>query len=495
MCACGLAGRRAGLESRNKALGKGLRRSAAGFLCGLIFLATGAALAAAHAKKTVEFWLTTRDRTQLVSRQELGPKIRRAGQEPSTITVDDEKTYQTVDGFGFAMTGGSAQLLHRMGAPERHALLQQIFGRGAGDAGVSYLRVSIGSSDMNDHVFTYDDLPAGETDPSLKHFSLAEDETDLIPVLKEVLAISPGIQILASPWSAPSWMKTNDAPKGGSLRPEFYSVYAAYLVRYLQGMRDHGVPIAALTMQNEPLNPKNTPSMVMEATEQEAFLRDAFGPALQAAGLKTKVVLYDHNCDRPDYPLTILNDPKARVFADGSGFHLYGGEISAMSQVHDAFPAKNLYFTEQMVVEHTRDGSLEPVAVPVSRIVIGAMRNWSRTVLLWNLAADPTFGPHTSDGGCPVCQGAITLDGNNVTRNIGFYTIEHASKFVPPGSVRIDSTESDPELANVAWRTPQGRHVLLVTNTAAAAKSFTVGVAGGVFSASLEPGSVGTFVW
>ncbi len=360
---------------------------------------------------------------------------------------------------------------------------------------MSYLRVSIGSSDMDDHVFTYDDMPAAETDPGLNHFTLAEDEKDLLPVLKEVLGVSPGLQIVASPWSAPSWMKTNGAPKSGSLKPALYEVYAAYLVRYLQAMEAHGVPIAALTMQNEPLNPKNTPSMVMEAPEQDAFLRDALGPALQRAGLRTRVILFDHNCNHPDYPITILKDPKARPFADGSGFHLYEGEISALSEVHDAFPEKNLYFTEQMVVEEKRDGVLRPVADPISRVVIGAMRNWSRTVLLWNLAADPSFGPHTSDGGCTVCQGAITINGSQVTRNIAFYTIAHASKFVPPKSIRIASTQPGPELANVAWRTPQGGHILLVTNTSKAAQSFTVGVGTQEFSATLQPGSVGTFIW
>lgn len=453
------------------------------------------ALAVAQQPRQVDLWLTSSDRAQLLTHQIVSAPAQAEESQPLTITVDETKSLQTVDGFGFALTGGSAQLLHRMGAAERHALLQQIFGHGTDDAGVSYLRVSIGSSDMNDHVFTYDDMPAGQRDPSLRHFALTEDETDLIPVLKEILAISPHLQILASPWSAPSWMKTNGAPKAGKLRPEDYAVYAAYLVRYLQGMQAHGVSIAAITMQNEPLNQHNTPSMVMEAPEEEAFLREAFGPALREAGLKTRVVLYDHNCDRPDYPLTILSDPKARPFADGSGFHLYGGEISAMSQVHDAFPAKNVYFTEQMVVEHTVDGKLEPVANPVSHVVIGAMRNWSRTVLLWNLAADSKFEPHTNDGGCPMCQGAITIDGNKVERNIAFYTVAHASKFVPPGSVRLDSTEPDPELANVAWRTPAGKHVLLVANTGGQKKSFVVSVGAARFPAGLEAGNVGTYVW
>lgn len=467
------------------------------FLCSASTL--GVSQSAHPRPDAVHLWLTSSDRTSLLAEQpEIAMTPVAPGQaEPQAdrIVVDDTTRYQAIDGFGFAMTGGSAQLIHRMDSQSRHALLQKIFGQHPGEAAVSYLRVSIGSSDMNDHVFTYDDMPAGQTDPTLTHFTLAEDEKDLIPVLKEVLAISPHLQILASPWSAPSWMKTNELPKGGSLRPEFYPVYAQYLVHYLRQVRAAGVPITALTMQNEPLNPKNTPSMVMEASEEEAFLRDALGPALHKAGLATKVILFDHNCNHPDYPLTILNDAAARAFADGSGFHLYEGEISAMSEVHNAYPQKNLYFTEQMVVEHTHNGVLEPVANPVSAVLIGAMRNWSRTVLLWNLAADPSFGPHTNDGGCPVCQGAITIDANHATENIAFFTIEHASRFVPPGSTRIDSTQPDAELANVAWLRPDGKHVLLVANHSGVERHVVIQLTARQFTATLGAGSVGTFVW
>lgn len=470
-----------------------MRLTAASLL--LLCSALPSALPLGAQGKNVSVWLSTADRTQLLAEQPARTPLQPRDGQAKTITITDETEDQTVDGFGFAMTGGSAQLLHRMTPTARHKLLTEIFGRANGQDGVSYLRVSIGSSDMNDHVFTYDDMPSGETDPGLQHFTLAEDETDLIPVLKEVLAISPHLRILASPWTAPSWMKTNGVPKGGHLKPEFYGAYAQYFVRYLQAMQARGIPVTAITMQNEPLNPKNTPSMVLEAAEEDAFLRDALGPALRAAGLSPRVILFDHNCNHPDYPISILDDAKARVFADGSGFHLYEGDISALSTVHNAYPQKNVYFTEQMVIEEKRNGVTRPIADPVSGVVIGAMRNWSRNVLLWNLAADPSFGPHTPDGGCPVCQGAITLAGDQVTRNIAFYTIAHASRFVPPGSVRVDSTEPDAELADVAWRTPGGGHVLLVTNTGSTTRSFTVGTAEHQFSAVLGAGSVGTFVW
>lgn len=448
-----------------------------------------------QAHKPVDVWRTSADRTELLSHTQLAAQAKVWPGSAESIVIDPKARRQPVEGFGFAMTGGSAQLLHGMSPASRQAILKELFGGGQKQLGISYLRISIGASDMNDHVYTYDDVADGQIDSSLAHFSLAEDEADLIPILREVLAISPHLRILASPWTAPSWMKTNGAPKGGTLRTEYYDAYAHYLVRYLREMQAHGIAIDALTLENEPLNPKNTPSMVLDSAQEETLLRDFFGPALRASGLKTKVILFDHNCNHPDYPLAILRDPAAAQFATGSGFHLYEGDISAMSEVHDAVPSKGLYFTEQMVVEHITDGHLDPVARPVARVVIGAMRNWSRTVLLWNLAADEHFGPHTNEGGCPVCQGAITIQGDTVTRNIALYTIAHASKFVPPGSVRLDSTQDDPELSNVAWQTPSGKAVLLVANTGAARKDVKVTFGSTSFLASVDPGSTATFVW
>jgi glucosylceramidase len=465
--------------------------------CGLslCLLCLFCATAPAQQGKAVAVWLTTADRSSLLAKQAPSLKFQKhAADQASTIQVDDSKTFQSLDGFGFALTGGSAELLMKMDKVKRHELLQELFSRGPNAVGVSYLRVSIGASDMNDHVFTYDDMPLGEQDPDLQRFNLNEDLKDVVPVLREVLAISPRLKILASPWTAPSWMKTVDAPKGGSLKPEFYKVYAQYLVKYIQAMQTQGIHIDAITPQNEPLNPKNTPSMVMQAGEQAAFVKQALGPAFHQNAITTRIILYDHNCDQPDYPLTILNDPDARKYVDGSGFHLYGGSITAMTQVHDAFQDKNLYFTEQMIIDNQR-GRPHAIAESIQRVVIGATRNWSRNVLLWNLAADPKFGPHTNDGGCPICQGAITLDGDNVQRNIAYYTIAQLSKFVPPNSVRIDSTEPTETFSNVAFRTPDKHTVLLVTNTGTEKKSFNVVSGQRSFIATLDAGSVATYVW
>jgi glucosylceramidase len=258
-------------------------------------------------------------------------------------------------------------------------------------------------------------------------------------------------------------------------------------------MKAEGIRIDAITPQNEPLNEKNTPSLLMLPEDQLVFVKEHLGPAFKAAGIGTKIILYDHNCDRPDYPLTILKDPAAAKYVDGSGFHLYGGQIAAMTQVHDAMPTKNLYFTEQMVTGSV-DGNRPLNTSQVRRLIIGATRNWSRNVILWNLAADPRNEPHTNDGGCGSCQGAITIDGSNYVRNLAYYVVAHASKFVRPGSVRIASGDLD-TLANVAFKTPDGRRVLIVHNSATAAQTFNIGYKGQIAVATLNPGSVATYVW
>jgi glucosylceramidase len=448
--------------------------------------------------REVHLWLTNADKSALFEEQKPFLKFDNAtSQKPTSeqepaIEIDDQKK-QTIDGFGFALTGGSAQHLARMDAAKRAALLHELFGADGKNIGISYLRISIGSSDLNDHVYSYEDLAAGKTDPELKEFSLAEDRQELIPILKEILVINPKIEVLGSPWSAPPWMKTNGNAKGGRLKAEYYASYANYFVKYIQGMKTEGIQIAAITVQNEPLNDKNTPSMLMSAEEESAFIKDHLGPAFAAAGIRTKIILYDHNCDVPEYAISILKDAAANRYVDGSGFHLYGGEIRAMSEVHNAFPHKNLYFTEFMAVEPTESGRIS-IAKPVAGTFIGAIQNWSRNVLLWNLAANSKFEPHTDNGGCAICQGAVTIDGNEVTRNLAYYAMAHFSKFVRPGSVRIGSSEP-PGLRNVAFTVPGGKTVLVVANDGKTAQKFAVRYHGKPFEAELDEGAVGTYVW
>jgi glucosylceramidase len=447
----------------------------------------------AQQEREARLWLTTPDRTAVVALQATSLHFSSEEGQLAVLTVDDAQHFQTMDGFGFALTGGSAQLMMRMGAAQRTALLKELFTTGGDGIGVSYLRVSIGSSDMNERVYSYDDLPAGETDAEMAKFSLGPDRADVIPVLKEILAIRPGIKILGSPWSAPAWMKTNDDVKGGELKPEYYGAYAKYFVKYIEEMRAEGIAIDAITVENEPLNPKNTPSMVVFAQEEGTFIANDLGPAFEKAGMRTKILLYDHNPDVPSYPLSILGDPAGSKYVDGTAFHLYGGQASVLTQVHDAYPKKNLYLTEQSVTARRGEGPLG-IAEPVSQVMIGATRNWSRNVLLWNLAADPQNGPHTNNGGCGGCSGAITLDGDSVIKNVAYYVVEHFSQFVPPGSVRVASSEME-QLASVAFLTPQGKVVLVVSNTGNFPKPFTVKYHGKVFQTVMPSESVGTYVW
>lgn len=416
--------------------------------------------------------------------------MKKEGANPFII-INPEQRYQTIDGFGFALTGGSAQHIINMTAENRKALLMELFGDGKKDIDISYLRVSIGSSDLNDHTFSYDDLPPGKTDPTLKHFNLAEDKKDVIPALKEILAIDPSIKILGSPWSAPVWMKTNHNIQGGMLERKYYPVYAKYFVKYIRAMKKNGITIDAVTIQNEPFNNGNTPSMQIFAKQELDFVKNYLGPAFQAQGIRTKIIIYDHNCDAPEYPISILTDTEARKYIDGSAFHLYAGNISGLTKVHHAFPRKNVYLTEMMAVSF---GKTFPLALPESKIVIGAMRNWSKNVILWNLTANSHFEPHTNNGGCSMCQGAITIDKNQVSRNIAYYMIAHASKFVPPHSVRIGTNTND-SLSNVAFRTPTGKIVLLVANVSDSTQKFNIIYKGEEVQPELGKGEVATFVW
>lgn len=446
-----------------------------------------------NGKSTVDLWLTEGNKSNLFSRQSV--KLNFDNQEDKnipTITIDSATTYQTIDGFGYSLTGGSAFLLNNLEENIKAATLKNLFSTEDNSIGVSYLRISMGASDLNANVFTYDDLANGQTDVNLNQFNINPDKQDLIPILKKILAINPQIKIMATPWTAPSWMKSNQNSKGGSLKSEYYAVYAQYFVKYLNAMKAEGINIEALTPQNEPLNPDNNPSMVMTALEQANFIKNNLGPALQNANLNTKIIVYDHNADVPEYPLTVLRDAGAAKYVDGSAFHLYAGNINALSQVHNAFPNKNLYFTEQYTpISGSFNGDL---SWHITNLIIGATRNWSKNVLEWNLASDPSLGPHTP-GGCTTCLGALTVNSStNITKNVSYYIIAHASKFVRAGSIRIASTSSN-DLPTVAFKNPDGKKVLIVTNNGSQNQKFNVNYMGKSMQSSLNPEAVATYVW
>jgi len=434
----------------------------------------------------VKFYMSKPDKTVLFGKQTEGV-LQWQQNDFATIEIDSTTKFQAMDGFGFTLTGGSAMHLANMQAEKRSALLKELFDFSGENIGISYLRLSLGASDLDANVFSYCD----EKDPSLSKFSIAKDKEFLIPILKEILAINPDIKLLASPWSPPVWMKTNGSSIGGSLKPEFYATYANYFVKYIRAMKAEGIVIDAITVQNEPLHPGNNPSLLMPANEQAAFVKKNLGPLFELEKIKTKIIIYDHNADKPEYPITILDDAEAKKYIDGSAFHLYGGEINALSLVHKAHPDKNLYFTEQWI--GAPGNFANDLKWHINQLIIGASRNWCKTVLEWNLAANKELQPHT-DGGCTECLGALTIDGDAVVRNPAYYIIAHASKFVRPQSVRIESSLPD-DLQNVAFKTPEGKIVLIVINNSKGDKSFNIKQGEKIFTSTLVSGAVGTYVF
>lgn len=441
------------------------------------------------ANADMTLWLTRADKSALFQKQNVTLAFSTGSNSNQTITVDTTQTYQSIDGFGYTLTGGSAYVINQLTASYKQALLKELFKADSTFIGTSYLRISIGASDLSASVFSYDDV-AGDT--ALTSFSLDPDKADVIPVLKQIIAINPQVKILGSPWSAPSWMKSNNSFKGGSLKPEYYNAYAKYLVKYIQLMKAEGIRIDAITPQNEPMNPDNNPSMSMTAAQQATFIKNNLGPAFAAAGLDAKIIVFDHNCSNPEYPTAVLSDAEAAKYVDGSAFHLYAGDIGVLSQLHFQFPAKNVYFTEQWVGGPGNFGG--DLKWHMKNVIIGSMRNWSRNALEWNLAADDNYQPHTQ-GGCTNCLGAISV-GSTVTfsRNVAYYIIAHAAKFVRPGSIRIASNDIG-SLPNVAFKNPDGKKILIVLNDNTATQNFNIQFNGKIVTTSLDAGAVGTFIW
>lgn len=436
---------------------------------------------------------TTMDQSKLLQRDTLiGPSWSAATNYDATITIQPAVKHQTMDGFGYTLTGGSALHLQAMSSSARADILRELFTREENGIGVNYLRISVGGSDLDELPWSYDDRPAGETDKDLAFFSLAYDTLHLLPTLKEVLQLQPNLKIMGSPWSPPAWMKDNQDTRGGSLLPEYFPTYANYFVKYIKAMEAEGITIDAITVQNEPLHPGNNPSLLMLPEDQATFIKSHLGPAFRENEIRTKIIIYDHNADRPDYPISILNDPEAAQYIDGSAFHLYGGTIDSLTKVHEAHPDKHLYFTEQWIGAPGDFASEVPWHI--ENLIIGAPRNWCKTVLEWNLAADENQLPHTDRGGCDRCLGAITINGDKVIRNPAYYIIAHASKFVPTGSVRIDSN-NDGGVINVAYSTPENQTVVILQNNQEAAVKIHLKRNEEHLEVSLSPQEIATLAW
>ncbi|MFI5297110.1 MAG: glycoside hydrolase family 30 beta sandwich domain-containing protein [Polyangiales bacterium] len=391
-----------------------------------------------------------------------------------TIAIDATVRYQSILGFGASITDSSSYVLtkHLSAAALRDALIQ-LFDPSLG-IGLSLLRQPIGASDFSSvGDFSYDD---GGADPTLAHFSLAQDLKATIPVLQQVMSINSGVFVLGTPWSAPAWMKLNGSMDGSGgaagnsgLSGSAYQPFADYFVQFVQGYAAHGIRVAAVTPQNEPLNGSaNYPGMDLGASWELQLIAQNLGPALQRAGLSTQIWAYDHNWDQESYPAQVLGDATAGGFTEGAAFHCYGGDPSAMTTFHDHYPDKSVYMTECSGGAWQSD----PWANTID-LILDSTANWARAVSLWNLALDEHAGPQNH--GCNDCRGVVTVDSgtNTVTYNVDYYALGHFSKFVQRGAVRIGSTASG-NVKQVAFANPDGSFALVAHESGGADSTMEV---------------------
>lgn len=445
---------------------------------------------------TAASWVTTGDKSRLLAREpDLHFSRSFADSGIPVIEVDNSRVFQSVVGWGAAMTDAAAYLIQtKLSSTQREALLEELFGREPG-IGLSFVRTPMGASDFSRSHYSYDDRPAGETDTELAHFSIDIDRAEKIPVLKRALAINPELKLVGSPWSAPGWMKSSGSLIKGTLLPEFHGVFAEYFRRWIEAYQFAGLPIFAVTLQNEPdFEPDSYPGMRLSPAQRADIIRGSMGPLFARRGIRTQIWDWDHNWDEPESPLAVLDDSAARRYVSAVAWHCYGGDISAQALVHDKHPDKDAYFTE------CSGGEWAPVWADnlkwdVSKMVIGNARGWAKGVALWNLALDENYGPHL--GGCGNCRGIVTIHSvtGEITRNPEYYALAHASRFVRPGAVRIGSS-APPGLETVAFRNAgHGSNVLIVLNTTTSASQFAVRSSGLIFKTSLPGGAVATFTW
>lgn len=480
-------------------------RGAAGLLAVVLLVcaAACASLPGDHAPMAApRAWVTSADGASRLSPMSVGawtqtqirtPDLAQAPASDSVISVDDEQSYQIMQGFGAAITDSSAWLFqHSLNADQRAALMEELFGSEQGALGLDVVRVTIGASDFSRAHYSYRDDP--------DQFDLAAAQQDLIPTLREARAHNRELIVMGSPWSAPAWMKTSQSLVTGSLDAAHYDDFAIYLRDYLVAMRQSGVPIDILTIQNEPhFEPANYPGMRMSPQQRADFVGGHLGPLLEREGLDVEILEWDHNWDEPDAPLATLSDTRAHAYIDGVAWHCYAGDVAAQSIVHAAFPDKAVWMTE--CAGGAWDSEWGSVLAWMTRnLIIGTARHWAEGVILWNLALDEQSGPHL--GGCGNCRGVITIDQATgaVTRNVEYYVLAHASRFVAPGARRIASETIASEmgasgLESVAFRNPDGSTALIVLNGADDARRFQVRAGDHAFAADLPAGAVATYLW
>lgn len=444
-----------------------------------------AAVPAAAAPTSAHVWVTTADGSRKLA--DAGTVAFDTGPQAVDIRVDPGQVAQRFTGAGASVTEASAALISGLPAGTRESLVRSLFSRSGDGIGLNYLRQPLGSTDFNSGGFyTYEDTPG--------QFSIARDQQQILPVLRQALTVNPDIRFMGSPWSPPAWMKTGGSLNGGSLRPESYAAYADYLVRAIQAYAQQGVALSDLTVQNEPLFATSYPSMSMTAAQQAEFLRVLDG-RLTAAGLDTQVFAYDHNWDRPDYPLEVFAGTQGISRVVGAAFHCYGGSPEAQAQVVAA--GKRVYFTECSGTDSDVAANTfgDTLLWHAENLVVRNMRNGGETVISWNLALDQSGGPHQGHCGTR-CNGVVEIAGGTVTRNAEFYVLGHLAKFVDAGARRIGSTSEQPGgLQNVVFQNPDGTRVAYVVNAGSGSRTFSITDEGRSLTHTLPGRAVATYTW
>jgi glucosylceramidase len=418
----------------------------------------------------------------------------------TTITINPSVQYQQMDGFGASLTDSSSYLIsNKLTAAQQNTLLQGLFSRSNG-IGLSFLRQPMGATDFAAQGnFSYDDVPSGQTDVNLANFSIAGDLKYTIPVLKQIFAINSSINVEMLPWSPPAWMKTSGTMNGGNFKDSYFSSLAAYFVKAIQAYQAQGIPVYAIAAQNEPENSNsNYPTEAFSSSEETSFIGSYLGPALKANNLNTKIFIYEHNWNDTTYPETILGDPAAGPYVAGTSWHCYAGSVSAQSTVQAAYPSKGAWFTECTGSVGSVFGS--DLAWNMENLIIGATRNWARSVSEWNLVLDQNSGPQ--NGGCTNCRGFVTLNDSvspsTLTYNVEYYAYGHAAKFVLPGAYRIQSNSASAGaggIEDVAFQNPDGSIALIVLNDGGSSATFNVPWNNESFAYTLPGGAVATFTW
>ena len=418
-------------------------------------------------------YTTTADKSSLFAEKTIAFG-KTASMSPYAVRFTDE-TYQTVDGFGAALTVASCYNILKMPQDKRDAFLKQMFDTKNG-IGSSLIRVCIGGSDFSIEKFTWCDKQG------IENFAPAEyDVKYVIPVLKEIKKINPSLRIIGSPWTAPRWMKKQVNSNvdwytwtGGTLKPSCYQDYAEYFVKWIQYMQSQGLDIYAVTPQNEPLNAGNSMSMIMYWDVARDFIKTALGPAFRKAGLKTKILVFDHNynydnmSDQAQYPLKIYADAQASAYIAGSAWHNYGGNVSELDKIVAGAPDKELYFTEASIGTWNYEFS-SCLINDMRDIFFGLLKRGGKGVTLWNLMLDENKGPYTDDeGSCKTCYGAVTIassDYSTLDYYTHYYNIAHCSKVINQGAVRIGTTGyTTSGLDYLVFRNPDNSYGVVILN-------------------------------